>query len=302
MSARPVTLIDYGANWAYFIGTAEASSPDSSAWRRTTFNDGLWPRGQAPVGYATSPNNPAEESLVTVLPSSQQANYRCVFLRHAFSLNNPAAVRELTLTVNVDDGFIAWINGQFAGSYNVPGNELPFDAAASAALEPAVVSITITNFQPALIAGTNILAIQLFNANLTSSDLVFDAAMSSDNDETAPQLIEITPPADRTVRELTSIEVLFDENVTGVEAADLHINGTPATQYTEVSPRNYVFGFAQPQAGTVTVAWTQGHGITDLAGNPFSGSPWDYILDPSLPPASIVISECSNCTTPAVKR
>lgn len=285
------TLIEYGSYWSYYLGTTEASSPDRAAWRRNAFDDRSWAQGAAPIGYSTSPNNAAEEALVTLLPTSQEGNYRSVFLRRSFTVNNPAAVGELTLSVSVDDGFVAWINGQLAASYNVPGTDPAYDTQASNALEPALISAVLTNLAQVLLPGTNILAVQVFNANLTSSDLVFDAVLSSDSDEVAPRVLEVTPPAGALVRELSLVEVFFDESVTGVDASDLSVNGTPASELTQVSPRDYVFGIAQPPPGTATVSWATGHGIKDLAGNPFVGTNWTYKLDPTLAAPSLVISE-----------
>ncbi len=101
------------------------------------------------------------------------------------------------------------------------------------------------------------------------------------------------PAAGDLVRQLTTIEVGFDEPVAGVDAADLLINGQPATNLTVVSPSQFVFTFPQPASGTVQVAWAPGHGITDLssASNTFAGGSWTYDLDPSAPITGVIISE-----------
>ena len=72
------------------------------------------------------------------------------------------------------------------------------------------------------------------------------------------------PAAGVAVTNLTEASVTFSEPVTGVDAADLLINGTPAFGFSG-SGSNYTFSFAQPAFGTVAFTWATGHAITDLA-------------------------------------
>jgi hypothetical protein len=121
-------------------------------------------------------------------------------------------------------------------------------------------------------------------------------------DQTPPTVATLSPPADATVRSLTNISVVFSENVTGVNAADLRINNTPATGLSG-GANVYTFSFPQPATGLVQVAWAAGHGITDLAAAPnaFAGGSWLYTLDPNAAVGSgPVISEflAFNITAP----
>jgi hypothetical protein len=285
------TVITYGEDWKYFLGTNEASTP-ANAWRVKSFSDAAWQSGVAPIGYANPANSEAEANLITLLPSSSDGGYLSVFLRKSFSVSNPAAVGALTLNVNVDDGFIVWLNGVPMGRYNMPEGEPTRSTPPLSAIEPTLATISITNnLASALVAGENVLAIQVFNAGSTSSDLFFDASLESDVDEKAPVVIDMTPAAGSIVQELKSIDIVFDDAVQGVEAADLLINSLPASSLTVVSPREYVFTFTQPANGVVNLAWAAGHGIRDLSGNPFEGKTWTVTLDTSGPPPTLMISE-----------
>jgi hypothetical protein len=108
-----------------------------------------------------------------------------------------------------------------------------------------------------------------------------------------PSVIDLDPPASTAVSELMTIEVVFNDSVAGVSAGDLLINGIPAAKLNEISPRDYVFTFAQPADGTVTAAWSASAGITDLATppNPFNGGSWTYTLNTTTPAPDVVISE-----------
>jgi hypothetical protein len=106
-----------------------------------------------------------------------------------------------------------------------------------------------------------------------------------------PPEASVIPTAGATMRNLTGIEVDFSEPVTGVDASDLLINGSPATNVTAYAAWQYVFEFPQPSTGTVQVAWAPNHGIYDLATNLFPGGNWTYTLDPYAQAPAPQISE-----------
>ncbi len=102
-------------------------------------------------------------------------------------------------------------------------------------------------------------------------------------DNTPPTLAAKNPPANATVAYLTQVQVTFSEPVQGVDAGDLLVNGSPAIALSG-SGASYTFSFLQPDFGTVTFAWAEGHGITDLSSNPFNGNgpgaTWHYTVQP----------------------
>jgi hypothetical protein len=113
-------------------------------------------------------------------------------------------------------------------------------------------------------------------------------------DNVPPVVATINPPPSATVRDLNQVVVTFAEPVTGVDASDLLINGTPATQVAGSSAGPYTFQFTQPATGAVEIVWAGASGITDLASPPnaFAGGEWSYILNPNAVFADkIVINE-----------
>ncbi|MCB1125940.1 MAG: lamin tail domain-containing protein, partial [Verrucomicrobiae bacterium] len=283
-------LIGESAPWRYFKGVTEASAPDPAAWRATAFDDSAWLTGPAPFFYELSSGYSGNTELAD-LPD----HYVCVFLRRAFNLANVEEVETLILDVQSDDGCLVWLNGEEIARLDMPEGEPSFQTPATdAGDEPLIATITITNRVGLLLPGANVLAVQAANASLSgSSDFLFNATLNSTVDSTPPVMEEAVPPPETTVRELTFIEVIFSENVTGVEATDLLIDGMPATGLEVHSPRDYTFNFPEPGEGPVTIAWATGHGITDLSSKayPFTGTGWGYILDKTVPVADVIISE-----------
>jgi hypothetical protein len=112
-------------------------------------------------------------------------------------------------------------------------------------------------------------------------------------EQVPPGLLAITPPPNATVRQLTMIEVLFDEPVQGVDASDLLVNEQVASNVTGIGAGPYLFTFDAPASGIVDVSWASGHGITDLAlvPNPFPGGTWTVTLDPAFTWPDVVLNE-----------
>ena len=115
------------------------------------------------------------------------------------------------------------------------------------------------------------------------------------NDSTAPQIISQNPfrePGNLkslpTISEnekglfgisgVPAISVLFNEPVIGIKPNDFIVNGSPATQVKGTGLGPFVFiGFKAPETGTVNVTLSKGN-ITDIAGNKFEGTSWNYTL------------------------
>ena len=100
---------------------------------------------------------------------------------------------------------------------------------------------------------------------LISSFLAFLAlpfGTASAADTTPPTVIRLLPEAGASVVELRQIEVFFSEDVQGVDASDLRINGVAATNLSPVTASQYRFAFSQPATGMVQIAWAAGQPST----------------------------------------
>ncbi|MGO8698670.1 MAG: CotH kinase family protein [Limisphaerales bacterium] len=101
------------------------------------------------------------------------------------------------------------------------------------------------------------------------------------------------PAGESTVPALRTIEVHFNQPVTGVAASNLLINYVPATNVTAYAPWQYVFDFPEPALGIVHVSWAADANIRSLANqsNVVPGGGWSYTLNRLAPPPSLQISE-----------
>lgn len=158
-------LMRAGALWRYAKGV-EAPPTD---WNEPGFDDSGWLIGPTGIGYGDGDDATVLDDM---RQTTDQTGYLTVFLRHAFVVTDPAAVDQLILRVDYDDGFVAWLNGVEVARANVAGAIPRFNQSASAlheAGEPEEFDLTarMDLLQP----GENLLAIQSHNYNITSSDL-----------------------------------------------------------------------------------------------------------------------------------
>lgn len=150
----------------------------ADAWRSNAFNDASWSSGTAPIGYDTQ-GTPGTAPIVTLLPDPRTPGnpaWTNAYFRKTFTLPNPGTITELILTIYIDDGAVAWLNGQEVGRINVSGSNFNTNSAADSAGETR--TLTTTNIANLLVPGTNIIAIQGFNAATSSSDFVFEAMLT----------------------------------------------------------------------------------------------------------------------------
>ncbi|MBI4602951.1 MAG: lamin tail domain-containing protein [Planctomycetes bacterium] len=164
--AEDADLILAGEDWRYLKGTAEPSG-GTDDWSDPSFDDAAWLTGPTGIGYGDNDD-------ATVL-ADMQGSYSTAYMRRRFEVADPARVLSLALTVDYDDGLVAYLNGVEVARRNVPGTAgtpLAYNALAVTAREPGVPeTIDLTGDRALLAAGTNVLAIQVLNQALSSTDL-----------------------------------------------------------------------------------------------------------------------------------
>jgi len=154
IKAEPIALVPVGGLWKYYLGT---NAPPTN-WFHPGFDDSTWT--ERPSGFSSGRTFDLLEA--TLWPPA--TNYVSAFLRTRFDLEEAADVRSLTLRIDYNDGFVAYLNGQEIarrGLTNEPvlWNDLPVFHPGGAAEE-----IDVTAAIGWLQEGENILAVQVHNA------------------------------------------------------------------------------------------------------------------------------------------
>ncbi|MHC4169688.1 MAG: DUF1800 family protein, partial [Planctomycetota bacterium] len=170
VQSEDTVLIDLGTGWRFFKGTSEptpaADGSPSTAWARSEFDDSKWLRGSTGIGYGDGDD--------TTILRDMRGNYLSIYLRRRFLVDDPDQLENPVLEIAYDDSFVAYLNGDEIGrSANVVGSPPAYDVDATPNHEvtaaPALISLK--PFRSILKSGENVLAIQVHNGTLNSSDL-----------------------------------------------------------------------------------------------------------------------------------
>ncbi len=169
----PQLPVELGSEWRFFRGRTAPSSPDATAWRGREFDDAAWEAGPTSIGYG-------DDDDATVL-DDMPGNYVAVYARQSFELVDPARASSLLLAVDWDDCFICYLNGIEIARANAgdPGVEMSFDEVAPEQREAGAIEVfDVSASRGALVAGPNVIACEVHNADIDSSDLTFNASLS----------------------------------------------------------------------------------------------------------------------------
>ncbi len=158
------SLVDKGDVWQYIIPQEE---PPSN-WKTLGFDASGWLAGASGIGYGDS-----DDATFTPI------NTLSVFMRKTFTLNNIESLESLWLHIDFDDAFVAYLNGTEIARQGIgqAGEVVPFDKKADVSHEAKIVNgqapdgFDISSFIHLLNEGDNVLAVQVHNIQLTSSDL-----------------------------------------------------------------------------------------------------------------------------------
>lgn len=183
-------LVDPGSVWKY-----DDSGKDlKEAWRAVDFDDSKWSEGEAELGYGDDGAG-AEKTTISFGPD--ESNKRpCAYFRRAFEVSEPGAFESLTVRVLRDDGCVVYLNGKEAYRSNLPEGEITFETHAVSAVggsdETAWHSFEVK--PSSLRKGRNVVAVEMHQANATSSDLSFDLELLGYRSKEAPGETEGSGP------------------------------------------------------------------------------------------------------------
>lgn len=174
-SGAGTILVAPGTSWSYFKGT----TAPPVGWETAAFDDASWPTGPSGFGYGDGDD-------ATVL-GDMQAAYLSVYVRTRFGVDDPTAVRSLILSVDYDDGFVAYMNGREIARANVGGHPPLYTTPANGDHEASagntnpqpIGQFDVSSFIPLLVKGQNTLALEGHNVSLASSDLSLIPSLSA---------------------------------------------------------------------------------------------------------------------------
>lgn len=138
------------------------------AWWSAAFDDGRWEAGQMPIGYSLG-------SISTNLSSDLSNLSPSFYTRKTFeaSPSEASSSDPLVLTINYNDGFIAWLNGVEVARRNMGAEKAHIFhdqlSHRASTLGTSTESISLGVSSSLLVDGDNVLAVQVNNYSLTGN-------------------------------------------------------------------------------------------------------------------------------------
>ncbi len=178
----PRTLIRRGADWRYFDRGSEPPPAGQLAWRDPGYPDAAWAHGPAILGFPSAGANPVATQTRRRVGGPRTAQVTTTYFRHTFTLTSTEAMETLVLEILRDDGAVVYLNGVEVAEWreNMPSGAVSYGTFAASGMgdpEQSTYFARSANVGSLLRAGTNTVAVEVHQANATSSDLYFDLAL-----------------------------------------------------------------------------------------------------------------------------
>jgi len=154
-------IVSPGESWRFFRGTGPASAL-ADAWRKVDFDDSSWSIGLSGFGYGDGDD--------ATLLDDMQGHCLTVYIRKDFTLGTFDEAAGVELTIDYDDGFIAYLNGREVARRSMPAGEVTYATPATSHEAGTPETILLGKAGDLLHSGRNVLAIEGHNASLASGD------------------------------------------------------------------------------------------------------------------------------------
>ncbi len=184
-------LVSMGSVWKY----SDIGADLGTAWQQTGYNDTAWSSGPAQLGYGDG-----DEATVVGYGGDSSRKYITTYFRKSFELTDVARFRSLSISLLVDDGAVAYLNGQEIARVSMPSGGIYYATLASQGNENSSAEFQVS---PAhLKSGVNTLAVEIHQNGRGSSDISFDCSLSGETSAVAQTKrvdtpdIEIIPSGD----------------------------------------------------------------------------------------------------------
>lgn len=201
-SALNPVLSPRNATWRY-LDTGVTPAAD---WNGPAFDDSTWSSGQARLGYG-------EDGEFTVLQFGSDPSRKFVtsWFRRTFAVRDVATITELTCRLQRDDGAVVYLNGEELFRTGLRTGAMTPATLALADIRDEAEQIFLERTVPptALREGANVLAVEMHQISLASSDIGFDLELRARRSSVSP-----TPPLEWTLG-ATDLELRWPAPFTG---------------------------------------------------------------------------------------
>ena len=168
------TVIARNSVWRY----SDKGLDLGTAWYGIAYDDASWSEGQAELGYGDG-----DENTVVDFGGNTANKYITTYFRQDFKLTlADMGEKSYHIRLLCDDGAVVYINGQEALRVNMGYGTVDYRSFASVSMGSPQESMFISyDIDASLLqTGTNVIAVELHQASITSSDISFNLELVYD--------------------------------------------------------------------------------------------------------------------------
>jgi len=160
----PQTLVAFGSAWKYL----DNGTNQGTAWSAAAFNDAAWASGNAQLGYGDGD----EATTVSYGPDANN-KYITTYFRKTISIADASILTSIAGSVKRDDGIAIYVNGTEVYRNNLAAGAA-YNTLATLASDDGATAIAFNFSSSVFVTGNNVIAVEIHQNAVTSSDISFD--------------------------------------------------------------------------------------------------------------------------------
>ena len=183
-SVANVQIFDIHSDWNYH----DLGGNLGTSWRQLAYNDGSWSTGAAQLGYGDG-----DEATVVDYGGDPNNRYITTYFRKSFELPTNPDYQSYNLSLLVDDGAVAYLNGSEIARINMPSGMIYHSTTAITYIADETAFHHFSVSPDLMVDGTNVLAVEIHQSSATSSDISFDCSFTGSSNSEGESTIYDTP-------------------------------------------------------------------------------------------------------------
>jgi secreted PhoX family phosphatase len=168
-------LFGYETEWK-FRDTGENLTPGFAA---TSFNDTAWSSATVQPGFVLGYGDSDSQTPNLSFGPNDQNKYTTTYFRKTITVADPSQFGSLVFSLIRDDGAVVYLNGVEVFRSNMPGGTITSSTFAATNVSPERFE-DVRVVPNTLVVGTNVIAVEVHQTDLTSSDLAFKMKLAGD--------------------------------------------------------------------------------------------------------------------------